>query len=228
MPDAAPAGGGPTLAIGHRSWQRVAIAAIAGILVGVLAGLMAGWDYTPPVSWITAGTVFLARTWYVIGRMDQPTTAAHASREEPGVLVAELVVLIASVASLGGVAYLLGQHGASTGWAGTLRALIGVASVAVAWLVVHTLYTLRYARLYYVGEDGGIDFPQAERPQYSDFAYLAFTIGMTYQVSDTALTSRAVRSAATKHALLSYLFGAVILAATVNAVIGLGGIGLSG
>jgi len=76
--------------------------------------------------------------------------------------------------------------------------------------------------LYYTGPDGGVSFNQSEAPRYADFAYLAFTIGMTFQVSDTDLQTLAIRATVLRHALLSYLFGAVILATTVNLVAGLG------
>jgi uncharacterized membrane protein len=83
---------------------------------------------------------------------------------------------------------------------------------------VHTVYALRYARLYYGGgTSGGIHF-EGGKPQYSDFVYLALTIGMTYQVSDTDITARPVRHTAIHHALISYLFGAVILAITVSSI----------
>ena len=88
-------------------------------------------------------------------------------------------------------------------------------SVLVAWGVVQTVFTLRYADLYYSTGDG-IDFNDDAPPDYRDFAYLAFTIGMTFQVSDTDLTSSAMRRIALRHSLLSYLFGAVILASMVN------------
>jgi uncharacterized membrane protein len=103
-----------------------------------------------------------------------------------------------------------------------IAALVGVGSVAAAWLMVHTIFTVRYALLYYTDSAGGINFNQSEPPAYADFAYVAFTIGMTYQVSDTDLKSRAIRRTALRHGLLSYLLGAVILAATVNLVAGLG------
>jgi uncharacterized membrane protein len=82
---------------------------------------------------------------------------------------------------------------------------------------------LRYAVLYYGGEVGGIDFNQTTPPRYSDFAYLAFTVGMTFQISDTSLTSHDIRTACLRHALLSYLFGSLILAAMVNLVASLAG-----
>jgi uncharacterized membrane protein len=75
-----------------------------------------------------------------------------------------------------------------------------------------------YARLYYGDTPGGIEFNEPDRPDYLDFAYLAFTIGMTFQVSDTNLTSKAVRRTALRHGLVSYLFGAVIIALVINIV----------
>jgi uncharacterized membrane protein len=93
-----------------------------------------------------------------------------------------------------------------------------VVSVVLAWVVVHTIFTLRYARIYYGGPDGGVDFNEKAAPDYADFAYLAFTIGMTFQVSDTDLTSKAMRRTALRHALISYLFGAVIIGLIINVV----------
>jgi uncharacterized membrane protein len=78
---------------------------------------------------------------------------------------------------------------------------------------------LRYARLYYrSGQIGGIDFNEEGPPDYLDFAYVAFTIGLTFQVSDTNLSSKQIRRLALRHALLSYLFGAVIIGLTINVV----------
>ena len=80
---------------------------------------------------------------------------------------------------------------------------------------MHTVYVLRYARLYYSPPEGGIDF-HGEQPDYTDFAYLGLTIGMTFQVSDTDLTGKRVRRIALHHALTSYVFGTVIVAITVS------------
>jgi len=101
-----------------------------------------------------------------------------------------------------------------------LMIALAIASVALAWLSVHTVFLLRYARIYFTPPDGGIDFG-GEPPDYRDFAYLALTIGMTFQVSDTDLTAKRVRRVALHHALLSYLFGTVIVAITVSSVAGL-------
>ena len=97
----------------------------------------------------------------------------------------------------------------------------GVASVVVSWLLVHTIFTLKYARLYYGDPEGGVDFENKVRPPYSDFAYLSFTIGMTFQVSDTDIKSKQIRRTILRHAWLSFPMGAVIIATTINVVAGL-------
>jgi uncharacterized membrane protein len=85
---------------------------------------------------------------------------------------------------------------------------------------VHTVFALRYGRLYY-STDGGINFHDRSEPTYQDFAYLAFTVGMTYQVSDTEIPARVIRATVLRHALLSFLFGTTIIAMTINIVAGL-------
>ncbi len=97
---------------------------------------------------------------------------------------------------------------------------LAVPSVALSWLAVHAVFTLRYARLYY-SERGGIDFNGDVEPDYHDFAYVALTVGMTYQVSDTDLTTKSIRRTATRHALLSYVFGTFVVAMMINVVAGL-------
>jgi len=129
-------------------------------------------------------------------------------------------LLVAAVASLLAVGLVIVTAGGG-GLAQGLQVGLGVASVILSWTVVHTVYTLRYARLYYGGSDGGVDFNADDPPRYADFAYLAFTIGMTYQVSDTDLKTKEIRGTALRHALLSYLFGTVIVATTINLVAGL-------
>lgn len=202
--------------------MRLSAAAIAGLIVCFVIGPTTQWRYAPAAGWIAAAAVFLIWTWLVIGHMGPVQTKEHARREDPIRPVADLILLLASVASLGGVAYLL-VAGSSHGGSARIAAAVGVGSVAAAWVLIHTVFTLRYARLYYGGEPGGIDFVQADGPAYLDFAYVAFTVGMTYQLADTGVQTRELRSTVLRQALLSYLFGAVILAATINLVVGLGG-----
>ena len=202
--------------------MRGGVAAAIGVAAaaGVIATL--GWRYGPAIGWIVAATVYLVWTWLAVGRLDPQHTASHATREDPTRSMTEVLVVLASMASLVGVGYLLVSASAK-GRQAEVAAGVGIAIVITAWFVVHTVFTLRYARLYYLNEAGGIDFNQGdEPPAYVDFAYLAFTLGMTYQVSDTDLKTPTIRATALRHALLSYVLGAVVLAITINLVAGLG------
>jgi uncharacterized membrane protein len=195
---------------------------VTGLCAALVTGLAGAGGYAALAGWDCAALVFTGWVWLAIGPMSSAATARHSTREDPGQAVTDLIVLIAAVASLGAVGLVLAQASAARGWQQSLLAGLGVVSIVLSWFTVHTLFTVRYARLYYTSESGGVDFHQDAPPRYLDFAYLAFTIGMTFQVSDTDLQSPAVRHAALRHALLSYLFGAVILATTINLVAGLG------
>jgi uncharacterized membrane protein len=102
--------------------------------------------------------------------------------------------------------------------------LLSVISVALSLALVNTVYAFKYARLYYLDEpdDCGIDFKEEDAPTYSDFAYLAFTVGMSFAVSETEPTATRIRRVALGHALLSYLFGTGVLAVAINLVTNVG------
>jgi uncharacterized membrane protein len=207
---------------GAPAWARTVVAVTAGAgVAGGTAGAGAAWA-APAAGWISAAGVYLAWTWSVILPMSSRETAAHATREDPSRAVFDLLILAASVASLGAIALLLIRGRSADPAVRNLTAALALCSVAASWSVAHTVYTLRYARLYYTGPDGGIDFNQECSPRYRDFAYLAFTIGMTYQVSDTNLRTPQIRATVLRHGLLSFLLGAVVLATTVNLVASLG------
>ena len=208
-----------TFPVIQRAGTRTLLAAAAGLIVAVVVGVAGSWTYAPAVGWDVAGAIFLGWTWLVVLGLDPRQTRTHATSEDPTKDMSKLIILFASVASLVGVGYLL-LEAKSKGGSGTAAAVagLGVLTIAVSWLVVHSLFTLRYASLYYSGPVGGIDFNQSEEPRYSDFAYLAFTLGMTFQVSDTDIKTHDIRMSALRHSLLSYLFGALILAGSVNLI----------
>ena len=218
-PDAPPDRAGR--ASGASAPTRVSIAAAAGMCAGALTALPGSWQVGTLVGWDVAAAVYVAWTWKTIWHRDPAATARLALREDPGRTTADALLLVASVASVLAVALAITAGRAGGPGARDLHAALAVASVALSWTVVQTVFTLHYARLYYNHPTGGIDFNQDAPPRYGDFAYLAFTIGMTFQVSDTALQTSALRAAALRQALLSYLLGAVILATTINLVAGL-------
>lgn len=151
---------------------------LGALAAGVVTGVAGSWGYAPLAGWDIAALIFTVWVWLAIRPMSSAATARHATREDPGHSGTDLIV-IASVASLAAVGFVLMQASSAKGGQQDLLAGLGVASVALSWFTVHTLFTLRYARLYYTGKDGGVNFNQDAAPRYLDFAYLAFTIGMT-------------------------------------------------
>ena len=200
-----------------RPTVRLAVPAVIGVVVGVsltwssaVVAVMSGWAVT--------ALLFVLWTALVVVPMDAEATAEHATREVPTRVAAHTLVLVAATASLIGVGLVL------IGAAGKQRplALAAVlASIGASWAAIHMLFALRYARMYYTDLPGGVDFHQDEPPRYTDFTYMAVTVGMSFAISDTDLSASSMRRTAQVHALLSYLFGTVILALLVNLVAGL-------
>ena len=209
---------------GVASWQRVTarthLLVSAGI--GLVLGAVVARTYDAVagglVAWAVAGSVFLTWTWTSIWPLDAEDTARVARREDPSRPARDLVLLLLAVASLLTVGLVIFRAHDS----GPVRLVLGIACVVASWAVLHTIFVLRYARLYYSEPVGGIDFSQEPDPTYRDFAYVGFTVGMTFQVSDTDIGKATIRTAVLRHALLSFIFGAVILAVTINLLAGLG------
>jgi len=185
--------------------------------VGSLAG-GAAWSVACSLGWSGLAVVFLAATWSVLLPKDGGNTKRHARADDVSRPTADLLLVGSSLASLVAVGYTLIVAGHRHGTTEALLIGLAVVAVALAWMVVHTVYMLRYAGAYYGDPIGGIDFGGDTQPDYRDFAYLALTIGMTYQVSDTDITSRAIRKVALRHAMLSFVFGTAVIAMTINVV----------
>jgi uncharacterized membrane protein len=200
--------------------RRLATSFGAGLAVAAVAGWFVAWEVTMLAAWTAAASTFLAMAWRAVWGADSARTRAIAQGQDETRLSADLIILAASVISLVGVGFILLKAEREQGLAQASMTTLGLVSIVLAWSAVHTVYALRYADLYYV-HDGGIEFHEGEPPDYRDFAYFAFTIGMTYQVSDTELQTKLVRRMVLRHALLSYVFGTAIIAVAINAVAGL-------
>ena len=199
---------------------RVLTSGALGLVVAGAVAFFAPWPVTMLSGWIVAAATFVGRVWFRIGGLDGAETAAVSTSEDASRASAHIMVIGASVVSLVGVGVTLAQASLRSGGPKVLLTSAAILTVAISWVLVHTVFTLRYAHAYYGDPVGGIDFSSDETPDYHDFAYVAFTIGMTFQISDTDLTSSVLRRLALRHALLSYLFGAVILATTINVAAG--------
>ncbi|HEX4492866.1 MAG TPA: DUF1345 domain-containing protein [Acidimicrobiia bacterium] len=195
---------------------RVLLCAVIGAVVSGALVAFAPWEVTVLAGWIVAASCFVGRTWWRIWRLNGDETSEIALREDSSRATAHVLVNGASVVSLVGVGVTLAEASGTSGMRRVVLTAAAILTVAASWFLVQTVFTLRYAHTYYTPATGGIDFNSDDAPDYHDFAYLAFTIGMTFQVADTDLTTNRMRRLVLRHSLLAYLFGAVILAMTIN------------
>jgi uncharacterized membrane protein len=184
----------------------------------LVAAFFAPWQLAVLVAWDAAAALYVVLAWTAVFGCTPDETSALATREDTGRVLTPVTLLSAAVVSLVGTGLILMKANQATGAGRVTLTVAGVITVALSWTVVHTVFALRYAHLYYTPPIGGIDFKSDELPDYRDFAYVAFTVGMTFQVSDTDIQRRETRRTVIRHALLSYLFGAVILAVVVNVI----------
>jgi uncharacterized membrane protein len=189
----------------------------SGGIVGALAVRFLGAVTAGLLAWVVTAAVFLASTWASTWNLDAGESAWLSVRADGSRLLRDLTMIAISIGTLVTVVVVIFRVHENP----PQRTVLGVAAIAASWLVVHTIFTLRYARLYYTEPRGGVDFDQDPDPTFRDFAYVAFTIGTTFQVSDTALGATEIRATALRHALTSFLFNTVIIAVTVNIVAGL-------
>ena len=195
---------------------------MAGVAAGVVAALFAPWQLSTLIGWDVAAALYVVWVWSSAFRFTPGETMEFARREDDSRPAAQLLVLTACVVSLVGVGFdLLKASETGTGSGDIALVSAAVATVVLSWATVHTVYALRYAHEYYAERPvGGIDFKSGPdyEPDYRDFAYVAFGIGMTFQVADTDINHRTLRHTVLLHSMLSYLFGAVILAVLINVV----------
>jgi uncharacterized membrane protein len=180
--------------------------------------IMIGWDCFSVCMMIISGVIFLS--------MRPRQIRLLAKREDAGRIVVFIIVLIATIGSLLGIMLLLGNKNWLLGKG--VETFVYITGVICSWFLLHTMFTYRYALLYYgdhpLDPDShtvGLQIPNELWPDYLDFAYFAFVIGMTFQVSDIEISSRTIRRVALLHGILSFLFNTVIVALTVNVIVDL-------
>jgi len=205
------------------SVRRVLSSLTTGLVAGGVVAAFTAPELAALVAWTVASAVLLAWVWRICWARDAAGTEQLAEEENRS-RSTDAWVLLAATASLAAVAVGLVRSSGQRDATAVATVLFSVLAVVLSWGLVNTVFAFKYARLYYFDEPdaAGIDFKQEEPPAYSDFAYLAFTIGMSFAVSETEPTSTRTRRVALGHGLLSFLFGTGVLAVAINLVTNLG------
>lgn len=207
--------------------QRILLAVIIGVLVTWSLWSSLPLPYPLAVGWIVGVAFFLASTAVVVSKATPDRMRARARKQDPFRPLILAVVVVAALVSLVALGFMLGQKG-GTGMGAGARILVAGLAVLCSWTLTHTMFALHYAHLYY-GDDplvegeqdrGGLKFPEERVPDFWDFLYFSFVVGMTCQVSDVQVTSRHMRRMTLGHGVLAFFFNAVILALAVNFIAG--------
>jgi len=207
------------------SFQRlficIALAVIVYFLVQIkeidgLSHVMLGWN--------TFSLSMIIMSWVSFFITDSKQIREQARVQDPSRSIIFIIIIVSTLASFFAVLLLILSKGENDNTS-SLRIAVAVTGMFLSWFLIHTIFTLRYAHIFYGDHEtrpnthaGGLEFPGDSKPEYLDFAYYSFVLGMTFQVSDVQITSKRLRSLAMLHGLLSFVFNTIMIALTINLI----------
>jgi uncharacterized membrane protein len=203
-----------------RTRPRLFISAALGL--AVIAILFAACDWRTPtkllVGWNLGIGLYLILAFALMARSDVHRIRRRAANQDEGSIALLVLIVAAATASMAAIFAELGTTGGAARQPGQL--ILATSTILLSWAFIHSMFALHYAHEFYGnGRDGivgGISFPDDNEPDYWDFCYFAFTIGMCAQVSDATISSKTIRRTALSHSVISFVFNAALLALTVN------------
>ena len=206
--------------------QRLVYGGAVGVVVGLLPWPLLNGMARRMLGWTVGVALYLALAWWLAHSFDARQTRERAQSLDQPNLVLLVVMLTAVLFSVVAIAMLLQQVKDLSGIERGLHVVLALAALAMSWLMIHTIYAFHYAHYYYLMQKGrkpgehGLDFPGAAPPDYSDFIYYAYVIGMTSQVSDVQILSSDLRRITLVHSVFSFAFNMLVLALSINVVAG--------
>ena len=204
--------------------HRLAIALIAGGATLVILRVWFSGQLSALAGWDVGVLCYLSFGWLLVARSDEKSTQLRAQRYDPNNYVIFLLVVSAATASVVAIGFIVGEIRELPFWSRTVRITLSIAALFLSWLLIHTLFAFHYARLYYWQPQDekthhrGLRFPDDDEPDYLDFAYYSFVVGMTSQVSDVAVLSRPMRRLTLIHGILSFIYNIAVLAMSINII----------
>jgi uncharacterized membrane protein len=170
------------------------------------------------VGWNVGIGLYLILAFGLMARSDVHRIRRRAANQDEGSIALLVLIVVSAMASLAAIFSEL----ATTGGAARqpMQLLLATSTIVLSWAFIHSMFALHYAHEFYGnGRDGivgGISFPDDNEPDYWDFCYFSFTLGMCAQVSDATISSKSIRRTALSHSVISFVFNAALLALTVN------------
>ena len=204
--------------------QRLAIALGVACATFLTLSVWFTVQFSVLASWDLGALCYLGLEWLLIARSDEKLTRLRTQRSDPSSYVIFLVVVTAASASVVAIGFIVGDARELPYWPRAGRISLSVAALFLSWLLIHTLFAFHYARLYYSqspeekSHHRGLRFPDDDEPDYLDFAYYSFVVGMTSQVSDVAVLSHEMRRLTIIHGVLSFIYNIAILAMSINII----------
>ena len=213
-----------------RKWSvrpRLLLSIFVAGLVAVLLPSWFRWATRTLCIWDAGMICFLGLTWRLMVNATPDSMRRHAKQEDAGRLVISVLVTAAACASLLAIGFILQDKGLQSNLL-ALHLALSIITIVGSWLLVHTIFASHYARAYYKSgkslsqcKEDGLDFPSDVEPDYWDFLYFSFVIGMTSQTSDVEVTSREIRRLALMHGVLAFFFNTTIVAMSINIIAGM-------
>jgi uncharacterized membrane protein len=206
--------------------RRLAMVVALGLVVYSIGPTFVGLENRLLVSWNAASLTYLILSWLTITRADAQLTRRRARTYDQAAHIIFLLVTTAACASLVAIGFVMGDVKSMAPWPKALHLGLAIAALVLSWMLIHTVFTFHYARCYYAreplheGPAAGLRFPGVEEPDYFDFAYFSFVVGMTSQVSDVSVTTAKMRRTTLAHSVLSFIFNIAVLAMSINVISG--------
>lgn len=201
-------------------YRLVLCLCIALVAAGILYVEKLDWVNNLLISWGTFSACMIALTWATFITIPANELCVKAQVQDESRSVVFLIIVLSVCISFFGIIFVLMEKG-ETSSQKNLHAIFSLVGVILSWFLLHTIFTLHYAHLHYIeGKDEKetekLNFPDEPEPNYLDFAYFSFTVGMTFQVSDVTVSSRRIRRLVLLHGLISFIFNVIIIALTIS------------
>ncbi len=205
----------------HALTKLIASLAIA-IAVFFIVRNAPDWPTHFMIGWNSFTGIMIILSWITFFTLRPQEIRAIGQEQDQSRIIIFSIVVFSTIASLTTVFLLLTKNPTD------FQLLVGISGMLLSWVLIHTIFALRYAHLYYGNDKDnkqlhaeGLEFPKDKKPDYLDFAYFSFVLGMTFQVSDVQVTSKRLRRLALMHGMISFLFNTFIVALTINVIAGL-------